>query len=509
MSAPHLPSGVNLGGWLCLEDWFFSGDSGTEVGTSDSNPQGQGACLPPRVTELDAHWSSEGHLVHMLNSSNGPAETAAIFEAHRKSYITVTDLDAIKSVGMRKVRVPLTWAAFADSLAVIDASVYGAHNPETETVVVPDPYYTGSRAMVTVPRNWLRKFLRDAASRGLKVVLDLHAFPGGSSHGTYNGIWPNRPQFWKGKARVGDGSTTLREAGQMVVRGLVSFVESLSGPERAAIYGLTLMNEPAHLSFGADWSSESRMLSWVAEAAGHFRSSKLPRNGVKLFVSVIDTAFGNSGGRFWDVVPGWWRRTFTTAEQRQWAVMDLHWYSAWGGAFCSGRDVDGGAYSCSSPLSKIRAVQKKCVGAFTKSFKANFHGLRVVSEFSLGTFDQAKHACKEKAVVDSLLDEQVKAYDAAGIESYFWTWRMPHGKTFQPGWSLKYVLGLENDYNSSTCLPPGSSRRRSAVQCTADGLDPYKSGNRVVCCSGLHEVLKDWEHNQIWFYKCVTSKVVV
>ncbi len=30
-SAPRVPSGVNLGGWLCLEDWFFSGSAGTEA----------------------------------------------------------------------------------------------------------------------------------------------------------------------------------------------------------------------------------------------------------------------------------------------------------------------------------------------------------------------------------------------------------------------------------------------------------------------------------------------
>lgn len=29
-------------------------------------------------------------------------------------------------------------------------------------------------------------------SRGRQVVLDLHALPGGSQDGTYNGVWPNR-----------------------------------------------------------------------------------------------------------------------------------------------------------------------------------------------------------------------------------------------------------------------------------------------------------------------------
>ena len=61
----HL-AGVNLGGWLCLEDWFYSGNSGLHVSTIDHD--GQGRCLPPLRS---IPWTSEGNLTFELNRSKG------------------------------------------------------------------------------------------------------------------------------------------------------------------------------------------------------------------------------------------------------------------------------------------------------------------------------------------------------------------------------------------------------------------------------------------------------
>ena len=62
----HL-AGVNLGGWLCLEDWFYSGDSGTHVSTMDQDVQGR--CLPPAVSSMP--WTSEGNPTFELNKTKG------------------------------------------------------------------------------------------------------------------------------------------------------------------------------------------------------------------------------------------------------------------------------------------------------------------------------------------------------------------------------------------------------------------------------------------------------
>ncbi|CAE8666991.1 unnamed protein product, partial [Polarella glacialis] len=146
-------SGVNLGGWLNLEDWFFSGSAGRNVMTLQS--AGQGACLPPLVQQLDKHWPSEGILIHRLREQSGPKYAASVMTAHRRTFIQEADLDAMRKLGIRTVRLPLNWAAFADALAPLDKKLYGTHDPDTTPWVVPDPFYKDQAAFVTVPRNML------------------------------------------------------------------------------------------------------------------------------------------------------------------------------------------------------------------------------------------------------------------------------------------------------------------------------------------------------------------
>ncbi|OLQ08794.1 tRNA pseudouridine synthase A [Symbiodinium microadriaticum] len=191
------PYGTNLGGWLCLEDWFFSGFAGRFV----------------------------------LAKTYGKKFAAQVFMAHRNDFINPSDLQAMKDIGIKTVRIPVMWTLFADALAVIDKEAYGSHDPDKDTVIVPDPYYTEDpviwRAMdaalhnisyATIPRNLLESLFIQGNELGLKFLLDawhglakrawlfepsdIHAFPGGSSDGamaisadfggTYNGIYPER-----------------------------------------------------------------------------------------------------------------------------------------------------------------------------------------------------------------------------------------------------------------------------------------------------------------------------
>jgi len=225
-----------------------------------------------------------------------------------------------------------------------------------------------------------------------------------------------------------------------------------------AVKGLTLMNEPAHLSsFAADkWAQEEQVLDWLAVAGKQFRHSKLPELGIKLYMNVIETAFGN----FWGTIPKWWNTTFTAEEQQRWAVMDIHWNTAWGGGGTSGRTVGGGGYFCDEPLEKIRRVLENAVHGHVKGVISNFGdaGLKAISEFSLGTFDEALKACTDPAVLEMFLDIQVKAFQKAAIEPFFWTWRMPYGPVFEPGWSLKHVMGKENVHQALPCQRPAPMR---------------------------------------------------
>jgi hypothetical protein len=62
-------------------------------------------------------------------------------------------------------------------------------------------------------------------------------------------------------------------------------------------------------------------------------------------------------------------------------------------------------------------------------------------------------ACNDPSVLNAFLEEQVSAMKAANIESFFWTWRMPYGPVFEPGWSLKHLSGLEEPQPPEQCFP--------------------------------------------------------
>jgi hypothetical protein len=431
-----------------LEDWFFSGAHGRDVMSLDTS--GQGACLPPLVTNLKETWPSEGILTKRLTTLMGPAKTAEAFAAHRHSFIGDSDLEDMASSGISIVRVPLTWAAFADALAPIDEKTFAGHNPDTDTVIVPDPFYVDDAAFATVPRNWLVDFLRRANSQNLTILFDLHAFPGGSSDGTYNGVWPNKPAFWQHNAKLGNRSVSLSQAGLWVAKALISWVESLDEQEQSAVAGVTLMNEPAHLAAidTPTFASESDVLAWLAASSDIFRNSSLPQKGKKLYVQIIETAFKNFGGT---VIP-WWNRTFSETEQKSWAVIDRHWYAAWSNT-CSGQVTEGGGYLCDQPIPEIRKVLRGCVHSFTDSFAKDFKGQKACTEFSVGTLAKAVLACNDPSVLNAFLEEQVSALEAAQIDGFFWTWRMPHGPVFEPGWSLKHLLGLEYPRIPEQCFP--------------------------------------------------------
>eukprot|EP00933_Yihiella_yeosuensis_P077991 TRINITY_DN8906_c1_g1_i1.p1 TRINITY_DN8906_c1_g1~~TRINITY_DN8906_c1_g1_i1.p1 ORF type:complete len:295 (-),score=59.49 TRINITY_DN8906_c1_g1_i1:142-1026(-) len=287
----------------------------------------------------------------------------------------------------------------------------------------------------------------------MKVILDLHAMPGGSSVGTYSGVWPLPPKFWQEKVAFGDSSTgkvNLTDAGLLVAQGMINWVAGLNKTEKSAVEGLTMMNEPGHLSAWADWASEDQILTWLEKSAELFRASSLPQNGIKLYMQIIETAFKDFTG----TVGPWWKEKFTWDERHKWAVMDRHFYTAWSGETCSGRTIAGGKYFCDDPLDEIRKTVSKCTEKPMEDFAKNFDGLRAITEFSAGTHDQALSACSDLAVNRAYMEEQVKAFNRNHIQSFFWTWRMPYGTTFEPGWSLKYIMGMENSKNTFQCLAP-------------------------------------------------------
>jgi len=323
-------------------------------------------------------------------------------------------------------------------LSPINAEVY-----KPGAKIVPDPVYGDKASFVTVDRKWLAGLLRQAAKHNLKIVLDLHFMPAGSSDGTYNGIWPLKPKFWMESVSTSSGDVPLTKVGLWIAEAMVKWVESLGPAELGVIEGVTLLNEPGHMaSIDKNLSKpftrgEEQVLGWMEEMAGLFRRSTLPGKGVKLYVSASEPSFDN----FWETVAPWYMKVFTAEERSSWAVFDIHWYTAWGA--CSGRTVPGGGYLCSQPVEEIQPLLHKCMEKDMAKFKRKVDGLKSCSEFSLSTFEDPTQACNGKGVLSMFLKEQLSTFKEYGVQGFFWTWRMPYGSNFENGWSFKHIAGLE------------------------------------------------------------------
>lgn len=153
-----------------------------------------------------------------------------------------------------------------------------------------------------------------AADFGLQVLLDLHAFPGGSSAGTFNGVWPLNPRFW---------TAHFKENFATIMGQLMDWMDQLrtKNPKAfAGLYGLTPMNEPAHMRGLYDksaaavpvpyqaaydqlgmkgWASIStaEILQTLAISVEEFRKRPALAGQKMLLMNIIETAFAAGWGR--------------------------------------------------------------------------------------------------------------------------------------------------------------------------------------------------------------------
>merc|ERR1712196_165321 len=112
-----------------------------------------------------------------------------------------------------------------------------------------------------------------------------------------------------------------------------------------------------------------------------FRESGLPNDGVRLYLQIIETAFGAD---FDTVVPNWYHKHFTYEERHTWAVVARHFYTAWQPQCMGSIFPQGQGNQCDADLESIRARIKACITPYAEDFAWKFDGLRSVTEWSLG-----------------------------------------------------------------------------------------------------------------------------
>ena len=411
------PTGVALNGWLHLEEWFFANGETTIV----DSPLGakQGRVLPPffNSTEgLGFEWSSEGDLVAQLAKRYGNARTVKIMNAYRSSWLTKQDLVRLREIGFESLRIPVTWATFLGS-------------ERQPSRVIADPVYD-DRALVSVDQMALTNVFRIIhRETGARVVIDMHSMPGGSSQGTYNGVFPHPPAFWN------EGNEKVRELGLQSLHRMFKWYNSLRESDKNFVEGFTLLNEPAHLLP----AKKDVMLEWMGKAIYAYRhvvARRREHKGLRvprLYVNLIDTS-GVRVTEFGDLMRKW----FDREELRQWAVLDTHFYLAWGMNGCA----EGCAWSCRDTTQQIsertRAALAGRLGALKRT--AGTQGVHnfAVGEWSLATHHDSAKGCDNPRVKEAVYRGQLRALNVTDTPSFFWGWKMPNAGKHEAFWSMDH-----------------------------------------------------------------------
>jgi glucan 1,3-beta-glucosidase len=107
-------------------------------------------------------------LIYKLYQKFGEERTIDILTQHREAYITGNDFKEMASRGITQVRLPVGWWAFAPE------------STQASSKLITDPAHF-DKMFVTITQDFLRKVLGEIKDAGLTVLIDIHAFPGGSA----------------------------------------------------------------------------------------------------------------------------------------------------------------------------------------------------------------------------------------------------------------------------------------------------------------------------------------
>mmetsp|Transcript_41683 Transcript_41683/g.110078 ORF Transcript_41683/g.110078 Transcript_41683/m.110078 type:complete len:645 (-) Transcript_41683:222-2156(-) len=179
--------GVNLGGWLLLEDWMWAAEMESK--------------------KIPDEWT-------LIRKHGGPddAKAVALIKNHWDTFVTEQDLDRLKAFGVTHVRVPIGyWLVDYDKR---------------------DGFIDGGQ-------EYLHRLLMWLKTRDMKAMLDLHALPGGQAVGqSFTGKKTDMGMFFL--------STKHFNRGKRAMTRLAELILSYDTDWRTAgvVWGMELVNEP-------------------------------------------------------------------------------------------------------------------------------------------------------------------------------------------------------------------------------------------------------------------------
>lgn len=516
LSSDNLVTGVNIGSWLALEDWFYVGDGGAiEVATPDDKIAA--VCLPPLHVgpSTGPKWHSETDLFISLMEEYSVLHALRVFHAHRVSYIdSDEDLSILQSLGVKHIRLPISWC-----LTDHDPTTINEDDDDDESLMKRftciDPFFGRDVIWPAVPKNIIVNFLKACTQYDIKVTLDIHTYAGGTSIGTFSGVWPKWPRFWTHGDQQATDENQPDTYGHDLFRKFVKWIESLEDSDPDAFAGLRAispMNEPAHLaglfgmndnapipdsvnflpnlpndisekyleklSLGGRENSNRtiirdgphvRVLLWLNKAIEIFRESNLPGKGKELHVNIHESIFSPSVLPKSDkngatkLIGSWWASSTAKDERLSWAVLDMHHYHAWDD-YCSGT-VDGqiGNYTCNDKKAREKTFLR-CMAWAHSAFRNSIDGAcghfgskLLSAEFSPSTYHDVRYACNDLSTLRLSLNGQLNAAKNANIELFYWSYKMPYGDAFRNAWSFKHLMYLMGKLSHPDVSPFGCS----------------------------------------------------
>ena len=142
------------------------------------------------------------------------------------------------------------------------------------------------------------------------------------------------------------------------------------------------------------------------------------------------------------------RKWFDREELRTWAVLDTHFYLAWGVNGCK----SGCAWSCSDSSQHITEAVRSAMAGHIAKVKRTAEDIGVhlfsVGEWSLATHHDSAIGCDEDRVKQAVYRGQMRAFEVANMPNFFWGWKMHHAGKHQDFWSMEHFqasLGAFDD----------------------------------------------------------------
>jgi len=183
--------GVNLGGWLIMEDWMWP-------------------------AELEASQLHDEHSYIAEHGGPGDRRAQERMHQHWDSFLRPEHLDRLRRFGVTHVRIPFGYW-------LLDR-VYNES----------DGFVSGGEAYLKRALGWLK-------ARGMLAVLDLHASPGGQARmQSFTGRITEEEHFFLDDAKFAQGKLAVEAMVELVLKYEADSATS------GVVVGVELMNEPSH-----------------------------------------------------------------------------------------------------------------------------------------------------------------------------------------------------------------------------------------------------------------------